>query len=608
MKLLPENIEHIRFAFSQMKNNTEFIELLDYANKIMYNNKAMVFSLDQLNKFSNAEIKTTCYTRFIIKKRSGDSRTIHAPKDELKALQRTLNLIFQALYDIHPSATGFVWGKSIVNNANLHFGKYYVFNIDLSDFFPSITQYQIFKRLQSPPFNLNKENSRLDLATLIADLCCHENVIKRCVNGEWTKIKKSVLPQGAPTSPTLSNFICNKLDLSLNELANKFGLIYSRYADDITFSSFHNIYHQDGDFKKELYFIVSKQSFTINERKTRLQTNHYRQEVTGLIVNEKVNVPSRYLKKLRMWLYLWEHYGYDKATEYFIPHYLKEKKNLKEKLPQMDTVIDGKLNYLKMVKGETDRSYRKLKERYDNLKLTSVDKKIVVNPVESFSEISNKLLSDITKEQAPTTNLIHQHNSEKMLSVIQDELNLVGSYFNYLVQSYYQAWGIKQGVRSSSIFGDIFVQPELAGFRTHINEVSPKLSELYRNADNKQSAEIDLIIIREKLREAFALDRTFTDEIEKSVEKYTRDKSDMTAYRILFQVSSDTLYPMVSETMSIIEETKEAIHNVVESILSENYWEGKELITQIDTVRKFQTLLGFSKNWIKEFTYYWLIN
>ena len=93
----------------------------------------------------------------------------------------------------------------------------------------------------------------------------------------------------------------------------------------------------------------------------------FRQEVTGLLVNEKVNVQKRYIKQLREWLYKWETYGYNKANSFFIQNYVKEKGNIKKGIPNMTMVLDGKLQYLKMVKGDKDGTYLKLKERFDAL-------------------------------------------------------------------------------------------------------------------------------------------------------------------------------------------------------------------------------------------------
>jgi hypothetical protein len=150
-------------------------------------------------------------------------------------------------------------------------------------------------------------------------------------------------------------------------VAKRFGLKYTRYADDITFSSMHNVYQKDSDFLKELHRIIEEQNFHIKESKTRLQKQGYRQEVTGLLVNEKPNVQKRYIKQLRMWLYYWERYGYDKASVYFILQYMENKGEALSGIPRIENVISGKLDYLKMVKGKENSTYLSLKKRFEEL-------------------------------------------------------------------------------------------------------------------------------------------------------------------------------------------------------------------------------------------------
>lgn len=99
--------------------------------------------------------------------------------------------------------------------------------------------------------------------------------------------------------------ICERLDIRLSGVAKRFGLKYSRYADDITFSSMHNVYQKDSEFLIEIARIITDQNFHIKESKTRLQKQGFRQEVTGLIVNDKPNVNKRYISQLRMWIYCW---------------------------------------------------------------------------------------------------------------------------------------------------------------------------------------------------------------------------------------------------------------------------------------------------------------
>jgi RNA-directed DNA polymerase len=203
------------------------------------------------------------------------------------------------------------------------------------------------------------------------------------------------LPQGAPTSPTLTNVVCQKLDIRLTGVAKRFGLRYSRYADDITFSSMHDVYKKDGEFINEIERIIKDQGFEIKESKTRLQKAGFRQEVTGLVVNEKANVQQRYIKQLRMWLYYWERYGYDKAYYYFFQQYMTEKGNIVKGKPNMEMVICGKLNFLKMVKGLDNEIYSKLKNRFDILVNKPENTKIKQNHLENVLELLfNKGLND----------------------------------------------------------------------------------------------------------------------------------------------------------------------------------------------------------------------
>jgi hypothetical protein len=213
-----------------------------------------------------------------------------------------------------------------------------------------------------------KEGRRI-LANMIAAICCTSLEVER-TNPDSTVVKvlKNVLPQGAPTSPFLTNVVCQRLDHLLSGMAKRFGCRYSRYADDITFSSSHNIYHKDGDFEKELRRIITSQGFQIKESKTRLQKRGFRQEVTGIVVNEKENVRVRYLKELRKWLYLWERYGYEKASSFFINDYVKDRGHVNNgALPEMYQVVKGKLDYLQMVKGVDNGATKKLLERFSRV-------------------------------------------------------------------------------------------------------------------------------------------------------------------------------------------------------------------------------------------------
>jgi RNA-directed DNA polymerase len=376
----------ITSLFSKMESKTDFLELLNYAKTMIYQEETVPFEVPQLNYYINYnKQKKSPYTSFTIKKKSGADRTIHAPVKGLKEFQKALNIILQCVFEPHKAATGFVIGKSIVDNAKTHCKQNYVYNIDLKDFFPSIDKSRVWGRLLSSPFNLNASEDRKKIANMIAALCCAKMKVERLVDNNWiSNIHADVLPQGAPTSPILTNAICERLDIRLSGLAKRFGLNYTRYADDITFSSLHNTYLNDKKetehifsknttFDVELRRIINDQKFHIKESKVRLQKQGYRQEVTGLSVNKKVNVHRKYTKQLRQWLYEWESKGYEKAYQFFIQKYSAEKGHVKKGQPNMVMVLDGKLLFLKMVKGEKDATYLKLKERFD--KLSEQDKK-----------------------------------------------------------------------------------------------------------------------------------------------------------------------------------------------------------------------------------------
>ena len=469
MKTEQQHIDLIKDAFEKMQSKEDLLNLLNLAKPLVFGEKVEPFVLKQITWYSNPKLARNRYTEFTIKKKSGKGRSIHAPVKSLKTIQKTLALILQCVFEPHKAATGFVKGKSIVDNAKMHVGKKYVYNIDLKDFFPSIDQARVWKCLQLKPFNLysNDESfnfntgvrqfttthheiifykitndklslindkkgvykqykqrltghiekpeinflrldpkgllllqqfnqqinemlfedakkyilvednivklkklqgTRQSIANIIASLCCTEMTVERKgENGDWESVKRNVLPQGAPTSPVITNVICQKLDFLLTGVAKRFGLTYSRYADDITFSSMHNVYQPESDFNKELHRIIAEQGFDIKESKTRLQKDGYRKEVTGLLVNERVNVQQRYIKQLRMWLYYWESYGYERAYSYFLQQYMADKGNIVKGRPDMANVIAGKLDYMKMVKGEDNGMYLKLKERFDLL-------------------------------------------------------------------------------------------------------------------------------------------------------------------------------------------------------------------------------------------------
>lgn len=357
MKIEQVHIDQIRDQFAELQTKEDLVKLLSDAKNLLYGEECKPVQLKSLTYYANPILCKKRYQTFNIKKKSGADRTIHAPVKGLKSILRSLNFVLQCVYEPHEAATGFVLEKSIVDNAKKHVGHHYVLNIDLEDFFHTFDRNRVKMGFIYEPFNLNGDKE--PLAFLLASLCTHPFEI----DGE----EKTVLPQGSPTSPTLTNILCKKLDRRLTGLANRFGATYTRYADDITFSSPHNIY-TDEAFNKELKRIIEEdQKLIINTKKTRLQKAGYRQEATGLIVNEKVNVHRRYVKQIRMWLYYWEKYGYEKAEQIFKRDYISDKGHVKNINAHLVNVLDGKLEFLKMVKGVEDGTYKGLKERFNEL-------------------------------------------------------------------------------------------------------------------------------------------------------------------------------------------------------------------------------------------------
>lgn len=341
-----------------IQNESDLLNLMNEI-KLAEMPKGHPFTKSQLHYYCHPGRKQGRYISFEIPKKNGDKRTIDAPVSTLKCMLHCINVILNSVYVPSSAAMGFVQGKSVVDNAKRHINKNYVYNIDLKDFFPSIHQSRIWKRLQLRPFNFSAE-----VSSIIAGLCCIQT---EELNEKGMHV--CVLPQGSPASPTLTNIVCDTLDQNLSKLAKKYHLTYSRYADDITFSSDYNAYNPDGEFCKELNSIITSRSqrFKINAEKTRLQKKGNRQEVTGLVVSSKVNTTRAYTRELRQLLYMWEKYGYSSTEVRFLKHYKPRKITRPIFTPPMDAVIYGKLQYLKMVKGEKDPVYLSLSKRFIQL-------------------------------------------------------------------------------------------------------------------------------------------------------------------------------------------------------------------------------------------------
>ncbi|MFJ3333018.1 reverse transcriptase domain-containing protein [Enterococcus sp. NPDC086594] len=309
------------------------------------------------------EEKNNLYFEFEIPKKNGSLRKIYAPNDSLLFIQKRLSAILSSSVKLHDKAYGFINKRSIVDNAQLHIRKNVLLNIDLENFFPSIS----FGRVRSMFMNY----FRLDknVATTLTNICCHPG---------------GFLPQGSPTSPVISNILCKTLDKDLDRLAkNSFGATYSRYADDITFSTktrFNEniVIEENGKIVlgSSLTDIINRNGFKINPYKTRLQKANQHQEVTGIIVNKKLNVDRRYIRKIRAMLYSIE----ENSKNLTIPLEKFTEAGYKgDSIENMLRVIKGMINYVSMVKGKHDTVFEQLAKRHNAiLKELEITK---VNPI-----------------------------------------------------------------------------------------------------------------------------------------------------------------------------------------------------------------------------------
>lgn len=334
--------EDLRNEFFELKTRQDVARLLDVEPKLL-NFYLHILPVDKR------------YTNFSIPKRSGDQRQISTPITGLKIIQQKLNQVLQAVYKPKRSSHGFSQARSIVTNASQHIRKKYVLNVDLQDFFPSINFGRVRGLFMAAPYSLPEE-----VATILAQICCHNNQ----------------LPQGAPTSPVVSNMICAKLDSELQQLARKQRCTYTRYADDITFSTSLKVFPtalaktisdltEQIEIGDQLNEVIRNNGFEINPKKLRLQTKMRRQEVTGLKVNTKVNIRRKYLKQIRAMLHAWEKYHLEAAQAEFISRY--DKKRRLNPILSFAAVVKGKIDFLGMVKGKLDPSYLRFRAKLKEL-------------------------------------------------------------------------------------------------------------------------------------------------------------------------------------------------------------------------------------------------
>lgn len=270
------------------------------------------------------------YHQFQVPKRSGGLRTLAAPMPELAAAQRwVFETILQKL-EVTPAAHGFVRGRSTVSNALPHVGRALVLNLDLEEFFPTIT----FPRVRGMFQGLGYSPA---VSTVLALLCTE--CPRRTVTYDGVRYHAAVgpraLPQGACTSPALANRAARRLDRRLAGLCEKMGFSYTRYADDLTFSAGELAARKYPKLLGAVRRVIEDEGFRVNAKKGRIQRRGGRQDVTGIVVNDKPGLPRSEVRRLRAILHRAKRTGLAAQN--------------REKHPNFRAHLEGKLAYLAMV-------------------------------------------------------------------------------------------------------------------------------------------------------------------------------------------------------------------------------------------------------------------
>jgi retron-type reverse transcriptase len=277
------------------------------------------------------------YTHFKIVKKSGGFREISAPKPQLKRLQHWILENILNKIAINDKAHGFANRRSIITNAIPHIKKSVVINCDLENFFPTIGYPRVKGMFKS--FGYSDE-----VANILAILTTEAKTEEILLNGKKLYIYrgKRYLPQGSPASPTITNLICRKLDSRMIGVAKSLGFVYSRYADDMTFSS-----NEYKNINKMMYWIrdiTKKEGFILHPKKTKIMKKGSRHEVTGIVVNEKLSINRKELKRFRALLYQIKKSGI-------------EGKSWNGKSKNLMASIFGYANFIKMVDNKKGKIY-----------------------------------------------------------------------------------------------------------------------------------------------------------------------------------------------------------------------------------------------------------
>lgn len=283
--------------YTKCMTKEERNEAEKYVRSFYEENLPVIFSLEHFGILTENDVefieRVCCnsaqyYKRLEIPKRNGGLRAIAAPVKRLKRLQRWINDNILAKRYVSPFAKAYMKKRSVKDNACFHIGQKKLLCMDLEDFFPSIKKKQIVTVFI-------KAGYREDIANILTSICCLDGA----------------LPQGAPTSPALSNIIASKMDRRIADYVESLKIRYTRYADDLAFSGEFNPVR----LVKGITRIANRYGFVVNSEKTKIKLPHQCQEVTGIAVNEKMQVLRKKRRELRQKVYYIKRFGADSQAQ-----------------------------------------------------------------------------------------------------------------------------------------------------------------------------------------------------------------------------------------------------------------------------------------------------
>jgi len=256
------------------------------------------------------------YVSFEVPKKSGGVRRLSAPHARLATCQNWILENILNRLPVHDAAHGFVTGRSTVSNATPHLQAAVVVNADLSDFFPTIHFYRIEGLFRSFGYS----PAVATILGLLTTECPRDEVL---FQGDryYPAVGKRALPQGACTSPALSNLVSRNLDHRLQGIATKLGWTFTRYADDLTFSIKQDSREQVGYLLARIRHICQDEGFEVNEKKTRVLGRNTRQSVTGIVVNDRLSIPRSQVRRVRAILHQAQKTGLDAQNRENHPHF-----------------------------------------------------------------------------------------------------------------------------------------------------------------------------------------------------------------------------------------------------------------------------------------------